>query len=155
MAEEPQSEPESSPQAGKPESLRRSPTAAGVSPAVASPKAQLGPEEKLPLLGPKKPLRETWSLDRAREGLRSTLSKWLLAVLTLLVVAALTDVSELFFTQRSAPVDLVNDLRLVLEILVPPVVGLVGAVTGFYFGTRATENSSSSQNGASKDDEQW
>jgi hypothetical protein len=109
------------------------------------------PKEDLPLVGPKKPLAETWTLARAREGLRATVAKWLLSILTLVVVAALADVSYLFFAQRASTPDLANDLRTVLEILIPPLVGLVGAVTGFYFGTRAAEEGGSGASGAPND----
>jgi hypothetical protein len=71
------------------------------------------------------------------------IAKWLLALLTLVVLAALVDLSRLVFAAEGSRTELVNDVRTILDILFPPLVGLIGAVTGFYFGTHAREEARS------------
>jgi hypothetical protein len=116
-------------------------------PSTASSSARTSPPQiQYPMLGPEQRLRETWTLTKAREGLRGAIATWLLAILTLVVIAALIDVSILMFTAQTPTI---NDLRTVLEILVTPLVGLIGAVTGFYFGTRALGE------GRREDSEEW
>jgi hypothetical protein len=85
--------------------------------------------------GGRRNLAEDWSLQRAREGMRGLLAGWLLAILTIIVAAALADISYAFFSGRMSTAD----LRAILELLVTPIVGLVGAATGFYFGSQADD----------------
>jgi hypothetical protein len=64
-----------------------------------------------------------------REKKRGLIALSLVAILGLIVVAALVYV---FFT--TAP-DM-DAMKTLLELLFTPIVGLVGAVTGFYFGEK-------------------
>jgi hypothetical protein len=68
---------------------------------------------------------------RARERMRGAIAIVLLSILGAVVLFA-------FAALWSARVT-IDDLRTLLEILFAPLVGLVGAVTGFYYGSRARE----------------
>jgi hypothetical protein len=60
------------------------------------------------------------------------------------VVATFGILAACFFTSSPPKIE---DLRAVLEVILAPVVGIVGAVTGFYFGSgSATPGGSSGGN---------
>jgi hypothetical protein len=63
-----------------------------------------------------------------RESMRGLIAAWLLALLSFLIVLPLVG---LFAHWAS-----IADLTKLLEILFTPIVGLVGAATGFYYGQR-------------------
>jgi hypothetical protein len=66
---------------------------------------------------------------RARERMRGAIAIVLLSILGAVVLFAFIGL----WTQSI----LIEDMRTLLEILFAPLVGLVGAVTGFYYGSRA------------------
>lgn len=70
-------------------------------------------------------------LLKKREALRGVIAIILLSLLCGVVV--LTYIG-FFFTNRA-----VDDISRILELLMAPLVGLVGAVTGFYFGEKSRE----------------
>ena len=74
------------------------------------------------------PLRKPYDPAPAREKKRGEIALALVAALLFLLLAAFL---SLWF--KWAEVAAVEGI---LEILLAPVVGLVGAVTGFYFGTK-------------------
>jgi hypothetical protein len=83
-----------------------------------------------PLLGPQRTLKEQWSVQRQREGVRTYLAVGLLVLFGIVIVTALADVTAGYFTGRAR----FADLRDVVEQVLSPVVALLGAVGGFYFG---------------------
>lgn len=70
-----------------------------------------------------------------REWVRGTIALALVAVLAGMVVLAFIYILISLFIMKSFRD--VEALKTILEILFSPVVGLVGAVTGFYFGEKS------------------
>lgn len=66
---------------------------------------------------------------RAREHMRGAIAILLLSILAAVILFAFIGLWTMRIT--------IDDTRVVLEILFAPLVGLVGAVTGFYYGSRA------------------
>lgn len=79
-------------------------------------------------------LDKDW-VRRRREGMRGLLAAWLLAILSAVVAVGLADSAYLVFTGRTGA----GDLNSVTNLLTP-IVGLVGAATGFYFGSHADDH---------------
>jgi hypothetical protein len=83
-------------------------------------------ENEPPQKGPALPFREPYNLDKTRERARAYLASsltLLLATVVLILVVAVT--------ARSYPTKEAVDL---LGVLLSPLVALVGAATGFYYG---------------------
>ena len=66
---------------------------------------------------------------------KGLLAAWLLAILSAVVAVGLADSAYLVFTGRTGA----GDLNSVTNLLTP-IVGLVGAATGFYFGSHADDH---------------
>jgi hypothetical protein len=81
-------------------------------------------------VGPGEQLQDkpTWE-QRIRESLRGIIATWLLLILTWLAVAPVVGLFG-----HVAPTE---DIVKVVQLVLTPVVGLVGAVTGFYYGVQA------------------
>lgn len=73
-----------------------------------------------------------WSQDRTRETARGRIAFALLAILGFIIAGAFVTL----WTGWGADGD-VDDL---LTLIFAPVIGLVGAVTGFYFGEKSATN---------------
>lgn len=78
----------------------------------------------------------------ARESVRGNIAKWL--VWTLVGVVAVVVLASIAMTWRCAAQNAcapefaeMKSIRLLLELILTPLVGLVGAVTGFYFGEKS------------------
>lgn len=83
------------------------------------------------LLGVEPPSDEgPWNQERQREGVRGRLSQHLLWLLTGLVASGILLLALARYTQVPAA-----ELRSFFEVVFIPVVTLVSAATGFYFGT--------------------
>ncbi len=69
---------------------------------------------------------ETWSAGEMRENVRGVIAKWLV-----LLLAALVTIPFWFVAWRS---DQSDNVLAILQVVLGPVVALVGSATGFYFG---------------------
>ncbi len=78
------------------------------------------------------PIFEASPVQQSRERIRGTLALVLVGLLSALVLLVLGSV--VFGTHTADSVDTIKE---VLAIILGPVVGLVGAVTGFYFGEQS------------------
>jgi hypothetical protein len=76
------------------------------------------------------PLRQGKSVELKREDMRGEIARWILGIFVLIVVGAFATV---WFTHVA-----IDTVLRFLELFVGPIVGIVGAVTGFYFGSSAT-----------------
>lgn len=76
-----------------------------------------------------------WNPDRARDTTRSTIAYWLLALLTSVVVLSFV---SMWFSDGEVTFD---NLKSLLEQLLGPIIALVSAATGFYFGSQQSNNS--------------
>jgi hypothetical protein len=92
------------------------------------------PEEKERSGGLARPQTVAYDPAKDREWARGTIALTLVGVLAGIVVFAFIYVLISLFILKSFR-DL-DSLKTLLEILFSPVVGLVGAVTGFYFGEK-------------------
>ncbi len=86
-------------------------------------------EDKRPASG--NPVSTTFDPSRWREAARAALAGCLLLLLSLVLVLVL--VATLFFELA------VGDAEMLLCALLAPLVGLVGAATGFYYGGGRTQ----------------
>ena len=86
------------------------------------------PGESLPPPAPGLPLPSAIPVEQQREALRGRIAAWLLAILGFIVVGSF--VSLWFGWGETAAL---TDL---LTLLFAPMIGLVGAVTGFYYGEK-------------------
>ena len=77
-----------------------------------------------------------WNPERARDTTRSNIAYWLLALLTLVV--GLSFASVMWISDGKVTFD---NLKSLLELLLGPIVALVSAATGFYFGSQQANNS--------------
>lgn len=91
--------------------------------------ATLGPEQSAPALERLKVTR--YDPEQSRDAARARITYWLLALLTLLIVF-----SFLTLALTSDPVSFDN-FKAIIEILLGPIVALVSAATGFYFGAHS------------------
>ena len=71
-----------------------------------------------------------YNLSDDRERKRGIIALSLVGILSLSVLLSF------LFVFRSKTKDDIESIRAVLEIIFAPIVGLVGAVTGFYFGEK-------------------
>jgi hypothetical protein len=78
-------------------------------------------------IGPSEP--PTLTLGDTIEGHRETTRRWLALILVIVFASAV--LFSLASVVLGAPVD---DVKSVLEVLIPPLVALTGSVVGFYFG---------------------
>ncbi|KWF35824.1 hypothetical protein [Burkholderia diffusa] len=74
---------------------------------------------------------------RHHDEARSTIAFWLLGLLTGLLVAAALGFGGLFFTAGKPTFD---ELKSLVELILTPLLTLVSAATGFYFGSQKQEN---------------
>jgi hypothetical protein len=79
---------------------------------------------------------------RARETVRGTIAQalvWtLVGVIAAIVLAGLVTAYACHFKDSCTPETVeIKTLRAVVEIVMTPLIGLVGAVTGFYFGEKS------------------
>jgi hypothetical protein len=74
-----------------------------------------------------RPSRNEWSAPRHLAESRKFIACWLLAILSFVVLAAC------LFVGLGIQVQVIKDL---MAFLLAPIVGLVGAATGFYFGEK-------------------
>ena len=86
-----------------------------------------------------------YPLEIRREGARQLVSVIIVSALLFIVVASFVMLFLLGF--RTNPPLTIDELRTVLEVLLAPVVGIVGAVTGFYFGSGSAMRSETSGSG--------
>lgn len=73
--------------------------------------------------------REPYDPSRDRERVRGTIAKWLILLLVAIIAALLGGV----FAGRLT----VDELERVAAVIISPVVGLLGAVLGFYYGEQS------------------
>ena len=74
-------------------------------------------------------------IARIRESSRSKISFLIVGSLPFIIISSFISLWVLWCF--SSPK--VEDLRSVLELIISPVIGIVGAVTGFYFGEKSRE----------------
>jgi len=67
-----------------------------------------------------------------REGARQMVSVIIVSTLLIIIVASFGILFMICLNTKPPPTT--KDLREVLEVMLAPVIGIVGAVTGFYFG---------------------
>lgn len=94
--------------------------------------ATVSADEEAPAL--RRYTENSYDPDKSRDTTRSLIAYWLLGLLTAVVVfsfAALLLVGPLNF----------EHLKSLLELLLGPIVALVSAATGFYFGSQQSSNS--------------
>jgi hypothetical protein len=77
------------------------------------------------------PTLEPYDPDPVRDQARKNITYWMLALLTTLFVAAFV---SMFLLEPSPTFD---QLKSLIEILLGPLVALVSAATGFYFGAQS------------------
>jgi hypothetical protein len=77
---------------------------------------------------------ESYDIDREREGWRGVIALWLLGLLTAVVIFAFA----IFWYEP----DKVTALKDLLSIIFGPIVTLVGAATGYYFGASTAKGAS-------------
>jgi hypothetical protein len=70
----------------------------------------------------------TYNPDKARDEARARITYWLLGLLTLLVIGSFVSV----FNLDKNPT--FENIKALLEVILGPVIALVSAATGFYFG---------------------
>ena len=82
---------------------------------------------------------ETWNPGEIRENVRGVIAKWLV-----LILAALVTIPFWFVAWRS---DQSDEVLAILQVVLGPVVALVGSATGFYFGLERSAVSQSAPGG--------
>jgi len=75
-------------------------------------------------------------VSRLRENARGRIALWIVGSLFAIVLLSYLVFTLLVFSGTPPTFDNLKDLT---EALVAPVVGIVGAVTGFYFGEKRSE----------------
>lgn len=81
----------------------------------------------------------TFDSRRHHDQARSTIAFWLLGLLTGLLVAAAAGFAALFFVkEKTGPT--FDQLKSLVELILTPLLTLVSAATGFYFGSQKQEN---------------
>jgi hypothetical protein len=74
--------------------------------------------------------------DRDREGARRGITYWLLSLLTLLIVISF---AALIALDKRPTFD---EIKSLVELMLGPLVALVSAATGFYFGAHSAKSDS-------------
>jgi len=82
------------------------------------------------------PSSKPYNPDEFRDNARKRITYWLLALLTVLFVGAFV---SLFVIEGQPDLE---QLKSLLEILLGPLVALVSAATGFYFGAQSDNKNS-------------
>ena len=82
------------------------------------------------------PREEPFDSERHRDTTRSWIAYWLLGLLTLVVVFSFG--SLIVFSDGKVTFD---NLKSLLELVMGPIVALVSAATGFYFGSQQSNDS--------------
>lgn len=77
------------------------------------------------------PSSKPYNPDEFRDNARKRITYWLLALLTILFIGAFV---SLFVIEGQPDFD---QLKTLLELLLGPLVALVSAATGFYFGAQS------------------
>jgi hypothetical protein len=80
------------------------------------------------------PSSKPYNPDEFRDNARKRITYWLLALLTVLFVGAFV---SLFVIEGQPQFE---QLKALLEILLGPLVALVSAATGFYFGAQSAKH---------------
>ena len=83
----------------------------------------------------------------ARENIRGTIALWLVwtlvGVITIVVLTGLVTMYGCHVKDSCSPeTNELKAVRVVIELVLTPLVGLVGAVTGFYFGEKTAAGQS-------------
>ena len=95
-------------------------------------------------LGPAQESARSFRLDRQREETRGRIAMWLLWLLIGVVAAAFLTVWINMWQTGAAPAEAVKtDVAEILQLVLGPVITLLGTVTGFYFGARSRKKSES------------
>ena len=88
-------------------------------------------------LEPSSPSSEKYNPEQSRDKARASITYWLLILLTILFLGAFVAFFSIKETATFA------NLKVLLEMLITPLIVLVSAATGFYFGA----NSATKPNG--------
>ena len=81
--------------------------------------------------------------DQSRDTARARITYWLLALLTFLVICTFAAMYLVLDTKPTF-----EQLKVMIELLLGPLVALVSAATGFYFGAGSIRNNGSSRTDA-------
>lgn len=79
-----------------------------------------------------------YDADRSRDTARANITYWLLALFTLLIVGSF--LAMYLFLEKKPEFE---QLKVMIELILGPLVALVSAATGFYFGAQSRNNGSS------------
>jgi hypothetical protein len=85
------------------------------------------------------------AIPTIRENARGRIATWIVAALLSIVV--LSYVAFLFLAFKTDAAPTFNDLKDLTEALIAPVAGIVGAVTGFYFGEKKSDTEDDDESG--------
>jgi hypothetical protein len=84
------------------------------------------------------PSTRTYDPEPARESIRGYLAVAAMALLVFLVLATFATLVWVVYSYPDVPdTTRMEPLKTVLELLLSPIVAIVGSVTGFYFGGQA------------------
>lgn len=91
---------------------------------------------------PRRPEREPYDPGQDREKVRGRIAEWLVGtlvgVVTIVVVLGLVlSIVCAFRDSCSTETEQIAIVRTIVELVLTPLVALVGAVTGFYYGEKA------------------
>lgn len=81
----------------------------------------------------------TFDSKRHHDQARSTIAFWLLGLLTVLLIATAAGFAALFFVkEKTGPT--FDQFKSLVELILTPLLTLVSAATGFYFGSQKNES---------------
>jgi len=91
--------------------------------------------------------RSPYDAEKARDDIRGKLALLLIRLLTFIVVAAFVSIwlPVLIAWTKGGYIEIATPLKDMLQLLLAPVVGLVGAATGYYFGVSSQKPAGSSK----------
>src|SRR5437763_1402700 len=80
--------------------------------------------------------RSQYDAEKARDDIRGRMALLLIRLLIFIVVAAFVSIwlPVLIAWKKGGYIEIATPLKDMLQLLLAPVVGLVGAATGYYFG---------------------
>lgn len=87
------------------------------------------------------PSEEIGSYDsqKSHDSARRAIAYWLLGLLTFLIFAAFISYATLYFGQPTASSPKTDDLLALVQLILTPLLTLVSAATGFYFGAHHSQ----------------